>query len=137
MEQVFLGELILEVINQSIFFMNWYIVKMVFQIVNESLKLQFDEQIRLIEAEDESDAFNKSEIVGLQEEANFLSESGQMVNWKFKAITCIKPIKNLEHGTELWSSIFEKEPSERFLENIKLKNAEVAANRIFSNYSTQ
>lgn len=45
--------------------MQWYISKLVFQLVSlQKETIQFNEQINLIEAEDELQAFNKARIIG-------------------------------------------------------------------------
>ena len=110
--------------------MNWYIAKLVFQIINNSETQQFDEQLRLIQASDYSEAFANAEAIGAKEEDDFLNSDNQRVVWKFQAITHLFEITNLENGAELCSQIIEKKPNERYLESIKLKHQEIAANLV-------
>ena len=107
--------------------MNWYIAKLVFQIINKSETHQFDEQLRLIEAVNEYEAIDKALKIGKTEEDEFIDSENHKVHWKFQAITSLHAVKNLENGTELCSQIVEKRVEEKYLESIKLKHQEITA----------
>lgn len=53
--------------------MNWYLSKLVYQIIcdNGSHTPQFDEQLRLIHAEDDLHAFQKARLLGEREQDLF------------------------------------------------------------------
>jgi hypothetical protein len=89
--------------------MNWYIAKIVFNIVSENTphNPQFDEQIRLIAGESNEDAFLKAYALGIREEESFLNNNQNKVTWEFINVAEIIPVKNLEDGAELYSCIHE------------------------------
>ncbi|MFM9945044.1 MAG: DUF4288 domain-containing protein [Bacteroidia bacterium] len=110
--------------------MNWYIAKLVFQIINNSETHQFEEQLRLIVANDYKEAMAKAGLIGLEGEDEFLNIDNHRVYWKFKGITNLHLLQNLNHGAELCSTIIEKHPADRYPETIKLKNSELTANLV-------
>lgn len=110
--------------------MNWYIAKLVFQILNNSQIHQFDEQIRIIKAADYNEATEKALQIGKAEEDEFLNTDNHKVYWKFRAITHLSHIQNMENGSELCSQIIEKNPADNYLEAIKLKHQEITANLV-------
>jgi hypothetical protein len=107
--------------------MNWYISKLVFQILNKSETHQFDEQLRLIQAMNENEAIEKALKIGKAEEDEFVNSENQKVHLKFQAITSLHAVKNLENGTELCSQLLEKRTEENYLESIKLKHQKIIA----------
>src|SRR5258705_12645980 len=90
--------------------MNWYIAKIIFRISNGEggRKSQFDEHLRLIEAENFEEAFLKARVLGLQEEASFLNDHQEMVKWEFVNVAELFPVTELKDGQELYSQIHEK-----------------------------
>ena len=90
--------------------MKWYIVRLVYQICNDSEYEQFDEQIRLVCAENEKRANEKMLSFGLDEEEEFDREDGARVKWKLvtAAIVSELPVK-MEDGGMLFSSTYENE----------------------------
>lgn len=126
MEPVFLEELILEVISKPIKKdMNWYIAKLVFQIINHSQVQQFEEQVRLIEALDYESALQQAESIGKSEEDEFLTIEQKKVYWKFEAVIGLSLLESPVNGTEICSRIFETNPSERYLESVQIKRNEL------------
>lgn len=89
--------------------MNWYIAKMVFQItVGADLQpSQFDEQLRLIEASDKHEAFQKARIKGAQEEDSFFNQAKEIVKWNFIDVAELIELNKIEDGIELYSKIKE------------------------------
>jgi hypothetical protein len=59
--------------------MEWYLAKLVYRIICGSGEhtAQFDEQLRLIYAEDELHAFNKAQLIGEKEQDSFFNRSRQ------------------------------------------------------------
>lgn len=110
--------------------MNWYIAKLVFQIVNNSNMHQFDEQLRIIKAANYNEAIEKALQIGRMDEDEFLNTENHKVLWKFKAITYLSHIQNMESGAELCSQIIEKKPAERYLQTLDLKHNEITANLV-------
>ena len=103
--------------------MGWYITKIIFQIRNGKgmRKSQFDEHIRLIEADHFEEAFLKARVLGLQEEASFLNDQHQLVKWEFVNVEEIIPLKELKDGQELYSKIHETEEAGTYIHYVHQK----------------
>jgi len=103
--------------------MNWYISKIVFKISAENTqhKPQFDEQLRLIAAQSEEEAFFKARSIGLGEEDSFLNNMNNTVKWEFINVSEIVPLEKLEDGMELYSHIHETEEARSYIHSIHQK----------------
>jgi hypothetical protein len=103
--------------------MNWYIAKIVFNISAENTvhKPQFDEQLRLITAENAEEAFIKARTIGIREEDSFINDHHNKVNWEFINVTEIIRINTLEDGTELYSTIYETDEAQAYVHCIHQK----------------
>lgn len=97
--------------------MNWYLVKIIFRIIcgEGQHTPQFDEQLRLIEAADEGEAFTKAKGLGLLEEDVFINSRQQMVQWKFINIAELYKLNGFIHGAELYSRIHETENADQYI----------------------
>ena len=104
--------------------MNWYIAKIVFRINAENLlqKPQFDEHIRLIEADNFEEAFRKSRIIGITEE-DIIFRDTTKVSWEFVNVSELYPLKELKHGAELYSQINEEEEANAYIHHVHQKAA--------------
>src|SRR5215813_4839431 len=103
--------------------MNWYLAKIVFRIVcgdGDHLP-QFDEQLRLIRAENKEDAFRKAQSMGKREEETFLNRKEQLVQWQFINVSELYRLSELIDGAELYSRIEEKENAEQYVHIIHQK----------------
>ena len=87
--------------------MNWYLAKMVYRIVcgEGNHTPQFDEQLRLIHAEDELHAFQKARILGDREQDNFLNAAQNPVHWNFIDIVELHKLDTMIDGAEMYSRI--------------------------------
>lgn len=103
--------------------MNWYISKIVFRITAENIqhKPQFDEQLRLIAAASDEQAFLKARTIGISEEDSFLNEKKNKVKWEFINVAEIIPLKNLEDGMEIYSQIHETEEAKSYIHCVHQK----------------
>jgi hypothetical protein len=103
--------------------MNWYISKIVFKISAENTHHtpQFDEQLRLIAADSEEQAFLKARTIGISEEDSFLNDKKNKVKWEFINVAEIVPLKNLEDGMEIYSQIHETEVAKSYIHCIHQK----------------
>jgi hypothetical protein len=101
----------------QVLIMNWYIAKIVFNISAENTqhKPQFDEQLRLIAADNSEEAFMKARTLGLSEEDSFLNDQHNKVRWEFINVTEIVSVKKLEDGMELYSHIHEAEEAKSYI----------------------
>jgi len=100
--------------------MKWYLAKIVYRIIcgDGNHTAQFDEQLRLIEAEDDMHAFQKARIMGDNEEDNFLNDKNKPVHWKFIDVAELRALDNLIDGVELYSKICEEENVNDYLRSI-------------------
>jgi hypothetical protein len=107
----------------QVFFMNWYIAKIVFNISAENTahKPQFDEQLRLISAESQEEAFLKARKLGLSEEDSFLNDERNEVRWEFINVAEIVPMKKFEDGVELYSHIHETDEAKSYIHDVHQK----------------
>lgn len=110
--------------------MNWYLSKIVYRIVcGEGKHLaQFDEQLRLIAADDKEEAFRKAQSIGKNEEEAFYNNRQQLVKWEFVNISELYLLNELIDGAELYSRIEEKENAEAYIYTVNQK----AENLIFT-----
>lgn len=90
--------------------MQYFIVKIVFQLVKEKEQLkQFDEQIRLLTATDSFEAFFKARQIGHKEEDGTNPEFYKPLQWRFVDVTEIIPLQLQQDGVELFSQVSEKD----------------------------
>lgn len=103
--------------------MKWYLAKLIYRIIcGEGMHTpQFDEQLRLIQAENDFDALQKARAIGRQEEDQFLNDSFKPVHWKFIDITELQPITDFIDGVEIHSSIQEKKDAEHYLSDVRTR----------------
>ncbi len=103
--------------------MNWYIAKIVFKISagNSDRKPQFDEQLRLISAESEGDAFLKARTIGIAEEDSFPNDQNKVVKWEFINASEIIPLNKIEDGMEIYSRIHETDEAKSYIQCIHRK----------------
>lgn len=107
----------------QVLLMNWYITKVVFAIKqegNESTS-QFDEQLRLISAEDSEEAFLKARAIGLNEEDCFYNEKNKQVRWEFINVSEVMSLNALEDGAEVYSRIHETDEGSNYIHFVHMK----------------
>ena len=115
--------------------MNFYIAKLVFRILSGKGEHQgqFDEQLRLIMADDDLNALKKAKAIGLTEETSFMNEKKQAVQWKFIAVVELTQFDKLDHGAELYYQITEVEQSEQYINKLLSRSANLEYNsKMFS-----
>jgi hypothetical protein len=98
--------------------MNWYIAKIIFQIKSEGMQRhQFDEHLRLIEAENFEEAFLKARMVGIAFEESVINQQHGIVQWEFVNVADLRPMK-MKSGTELHSQVREMDESTNYISYI-------------------
>src|SRR5215216_3636585 len=109
--------------------MNWYIAKIVFRIISGDgdHRPQFDEQLRLIHADDEVEAFEKAKQVGLDEEDSFMNHKNQLVKWTFINIPELNKLPSLSDGVEIYSKVNEYDNAKRFIETVNKKAGNIGS----------
>lgn len=97
--------------------MNSYLAKLVFNIdiENKNIPSQFDEQIRIIYANNLEDAFMKARALGKKEEESFKNKNNEMVDWKFIDITSLYSLKEINDGEQVYSQSHETDNPESFI----------------------
>jgi hypothetical protein len=97
--------------------MNWYVAKIVFRIVSGdgNHHAQFDEQLRLISAQDELQAFEKATVIGKNNQDSFLNNQSQPVKWQFIDVAEINLMNDLADGTELYYQIHETTDADLYM----------------------
>lgn len=110
--------------------MNWYLAKVVYQIIcgDGDHTPQFDEQLRLIAADDEQTAFAKAKMIGEQEQESFVSQRSKLVQWQFINVSELYKISALIDGAELYSKIRETDNPCVYIEQINKKAAHIQSN---------
>ena len=100
--------------------MTWFIAKLVFNIstAEQKHKPQFDEQLRLISAENQEEAFIKARKLGLREEDSFLNDTLHQVKWEFINVAEILPLTSLEDGIELYSHVHETDEAKSYIHEV-------------------
>ncbi|MFI5221347.1 MAG: DUF4288 domain-containing protein [Bacteroidia bacterium] len=107
--------------------MSNYIAKIIFsiEIQDQNNASQFEEQLRLIQARDENEAFLKARMIGVRGEESFENEQLKMVNWKFIDVAELKKIEEWKDGMEICSTITEREEGERYIHFIQQKAKQI------------
>lgn len=107
--------------------MKWYLAKLVFRIIcaNGDHKPQFDEQLRLIHAEDDLHAFHKARLIGETENADGIDT---IVKWKFIDVSELHLLSELTDGAELYSKVMEEDEPERYIGHIQKRATQLLQN---------
>jgi hypothetical protein len=115
--------------------MQWYIAKIVFRIISGegNHKPQFDEQLRLIHASNEIEAFQQARELGLSEQDVFENVNNSTVEWRFIDIPEMHKFPGLVDGVEIYSRIMEEEDAERYTDIVQ-KKAEHIRDRFQRSY---
>ena len=75
---------------------------------------QFDEQLRLIEASNEDQAFEKACTIGKNAEDSFYNLKQQLVRWQFVNVSELHLLSELIDGAEMYSRINEVDDAEAY-----------------------
>lgn len=97
--------------------MNWFLAKIVFRIIcgNGDHAAQFDKQLRLIQANDENEAFEKAKEIGEKEQVSFLNQHEKIVQWQFIDVCELYKLSALIDGAELYSRVQEVENADLYI----------------------
>jgi hypothetical protein len=110
--------------------MNWYLAKITYRIVcgKGDHMPQFDEQLRLVSAENELLALKKAETLGEAGSQTFFNDAQQLVQWQFINITELHCISEWADGAEVYSSITEADNADAYI-NLVIDKAAVLYHR--------
>lgn len=100
--------------------MNWFLAKMVFQIVcgDGNHQPQFDEQLRLIAAHDAKEAFAKAKQLGECEQDSVVNKNNELIKWKFINVSELYSLNENAHGAELYYKILEPHDVHEYVQMI-------------------
>ena len=103
--------------------MNWYLSKIVFQIIcgDGGHAPQFDEQLRLVSASSKEEAFIKAQELGKREEDTFFNVKEQLVRWQFINVCELYLLSELIDGAEVYSRIEERDSADAYIQTINQK----------------
>lgn len=103
--------------------MKWYLAKIVFQIIcgDGEHAAQFDEQLRLVAAHNEVEAFEKASAIGKSEQESFYNLKQQLVRWQFINVPELYTLKELIDGAELYSRINEADDAGAYITFVNRK----------------
>lgn len=104
--------------------MNWYLAKIVFQIVcgDGQHTPQFDEQLRLVQSEDEKTAYAKAVSIGHTEADTFYNNKEQLVQWRFVGVSELYQMSLIDEA-ELYSRISEVDRADDYIHMVQKKAA--------------
>ena len=88
---------------------------------------QFDEQLRLIHANNEEEAFEKAQQLGREEEDSFMNQKNQLVKWAFINIPELNKLPSLSDGMEIYSRVNEYENAKRFIDTVNQKAGNIGS----------
>ena len=110
--------------------MSWFLAKIVYQIIcgDGDHTPQFDEQLRLVQANNEIEAFEKAHSIGEQEQEMFLNQEENLVQWQFINVSELYKISALIDGAELYSRVQETDNAELYIEIVNRKAAHIQSN---------
>lgn len=103
--------------------MKWYLAKLVYRIIcgEGSHTAQFDEQLRLIAACNEDEAFEKATAIGSEEQETFYNLKQQLVRWQFVNVSELYHLSELIDGAELYSRINEVDDADAYITLVQRK----------------
>jgi hypothetical protein len=111
--------------------MNWYLTKLVFSIEIENKKCsQFDEQLRLVSALTNEEAFYKARTVGKNEAVVFKNELQKRVAWEFIDVSEVILIPDLKDGTEIYSHTHETQDANDYIRFVKHKASAIQSQHL-------
>ena len=109
--------------------MNCFLAKIIYQIIcgEGNHTPQFDEQLRIVEANNEFQAMQKARQIGEKDEISFLNERKKLVRWKFIGVSEINMLPDLVNGAELYSRICETDNADEYIEMIQDRSSQLLA----------
>ena len=107
--------------------MHWFLAKIIFRIVcgNGEHTPQFDQQLRLIQADDETEAFSKAQMIGEKEQVSFLNQQEKLVQWKFINVSELYKLSALIDGAELYSRVLEVDNADLYIGLVNKKASHI------------
>jgi len=89
--------------------MKWYVTQLIYEICNSSTATQFDEQIRMINAENRIQAQQKLLALGKSLEEKFENINGKTVTWRLFGTTILEELSEVNDGLKVYSTTHESD----------------------------
>ncbi|MBW8685152.1 DUF4288 domain-containing protein [Chitinophaga rhizophila] len=107
--------------------MQWFVAKIVYQIIsgNGDHAPQFDEQLRLISADNKQEAWKRASEMGIQEQYAFRNQRQELVEWRFINVPEVNMLSSLDDGMELYSRIEEPGDANAYISWLQVKAAHI------------
>ena len=94
----------------------WYIAKIIFQIKGNGQQMtQFDEHLRMIEAESFEEAFLKARIIGINSEDSVINQKHGPVKWEFVNVVDLRKVEAFKDGLEIHSQVREMDEASNYI----------------------
>ncbi|PWV45597.1 DUF4288 domain-containing protein [Chitinophaga sp. S165] len=105
--------------------MQWFVAKIVYQIITGKGEHnpQFDEQLRLISANNRDEAWKRASEIGIQEQYAFKNQRQELVEWRFINVPEVNLLSSLGDGMELYSRIEEPGDAKAYISWLQVKAA--------------
>lgn len=111
--------------------MNWYITKIVFQVIfaGRETVAEFDEQLRVIAAASKEEAFQKARQIGIAEEESIVNvNNNRLIHWKFIDVSSLYQLKELLDGAEICSATQQPDCAASYIAMVHKKAAHIQNN---------
>ncbi|UYQ91633.1 DUF4288 domain-containing protein [Chitinophaga horti] len=114
--------------------MNWFVAKIVYQIIcgQGVHQPQFDEQLRLISAGNKQEAWQKAASIGQQEQHSFLNQKKELVEWRFINVPELYALDDLKDGMEIYSRVEEPENETSYVALLQMKASQLQVPKVLA-----
>lgn len=90
--------------------MRSFTAQLIYRIIcDEAFTEQYEEQWRIVFANDENAALAEARRLGIEEECSFADRHGRTIRWEMIAVKELKEV-NMKHGALIFSVVKEVEP---------------------------
>ena len=101
-----------------------FLIKMNFQIRIADDGTRFDEQIRVMDALNEEEAFFKGVALGRGEETHYMNSEAEEVNWKFLGVTDVINLTTMKSGDLVLERLIRKTDHDSYKDFLRKKSTE-------------
>lgn len=109
-----------------------FLAKLVFNIVTlrGNNRMQFEEQLRLVEAEDLEEAFLKARALGIGQEEIIERDGSPATKWEFIDVADLILVPALSNGSEIYSQIHEMKESREYIHSVHQRGMAIRLNAV-------
>lgn len=110
--------------------MNWYVTKLCFEIRSGSDIAQAEEQIRMLQACSESEAYEKAFALGSRNSIIETRRDGIILEWKFLGIRSLYALPSLKDEQEIYSTVIAPDDIFRYRNDLALFHTEIQSSML-------